>query len=120
MCIRDRHRAAHLRQRREYRRIRRPAAVVHYKHRAKAVSYTHLYSVAYTWGLVCIVYNRTMVDEGDLEQGWGLLWDEKYAGQVLIDVYKRQHTYRPRSPRFPAQAHRSGAGTSSENSFRAG
>ena len=30
------HRAAHLRQRREYRRIRRPAAVVHYKHRAKA------------------------------------------------------------------------------------
>ncbi len=42
------------------------------------------YSVAYTWGLVCIIYNTTMVDEGDLAQGWGILWDEKYAGQILM------------------------------------
>ena len=42
------------------------------------------YSVAYTWGVVGIVYNKTMVDEADLEQGWGLLWDEKYTGQILM------------------------------------
>ncbi len=42
------------------------------------------YSVAYTWGLVCIVYNTAMVDEADLAQGWGILWDEKYAGQILM------------------------------------
>ena len=42
------------------------------------------FTVPYMWGLVGIVYNTTMVDEGDLEEGWGLLWDEKYAGQVLM------------------------------------
>lgn len=42
------------------------------------------YSVAYTWGVVGIVYNTKLVDEADLEQGWGLLWDEKYAGQILM------------------------------------
>ena len=25
-----------------------------------------------------------MVDESDLDQGWGILWDEKYAGQILM------------------------------------
>jgi hypothetical protein len=54
------------------------------EHTAQTVLPSDKYSVAYTWGLVCIVYNRTMVDEGDLEQGWGILWDEKYAGQVLM------------------------------------
>ena len=42
------------------------------------------YSVAYTWGVVGIVYNKTMVDEADLEQGWGILWDPKYAGNILM------------------------------------
>ncbi|MEG2287993.1 MAG: ABC transporter substrate-binding protein, partial [Ruthenibacterium sp.] len=42
------------------------------------------YSVAYMWGVVGIIYNKNMVDEGDLEQGWGLLWDEKYAGNILM------------------------------------
>ena len=40
--------------------------------------------VPYMWGLVCIIYNTTMVDEGDIASGWGLLWDEKYAGQILM------------------------------------
>lgn len=44
----------------------------------------NLYSVPYTWGLVGIAYNSTMVDEADLEEGWGILWDEKYAGQILM------------------------------------
>ena len=45
---------------------------------------TNEYSVPYTWGTVCIVYNTTMVDEGDLSQGWGILWDEKYANNILM------------------------------------
>ena len=41
------------------------------------------YSVMYTYGVIGIVYNTEKVDEADLEQGWELLWDEKYAGQIL-------------------------------------
>ncbi len=40
------------------------------------------YSVPYLWGMVCIIYNTTMVDEEIT--GWGSLWDEKYAGNILM------------------------------------
>ena len=40
------------------------------------------YSVPYTWGTVGIVYNTTMVKEP--VDSWDILWDEKYAGQVLM------------------------------------
>ena len=43
----------------------------------------NLYSVPYTWGTVGIIYNATMVDEADVT-GWELLWNEKYAGQILM------------------------------------
>ncbi|MBQ9414609.1 MAG: spermidine/putrescine ABC transporter substrate-binding protein [Clostridia bacterium] len=42
------------------------------------------YSVPYTWGVVGIFYNTQYVDEADLEQGWELLWDEKYSGKILM------------------------------------
>ncbi len=42
------------------------------------------FSVPYMWGVVGLIYNTEMVDEADLEQGWGLFWDEKYAGQMLM------------------------------------
>ncbi len=42
------------------------------------------YSVPYTCGVVGIFYNKKYVDEADLEQGWELLWDEKYAGRILM------------------------------------
>ena len=42
------------------------------------------YSVPYTWGVVGIVYNRTMVDENDPIDSWEILWDEKYLGQILM------------------------------------
>ncbi len=42
------------------------------------------YSVPYTWGVVGIFYNTKYVDEADLEQGWELLWDEKYSGRILM------------------------------------
>ena len=42
------------------------------------------YTVPYLWGTVCIFYNKTMVDEADLDQGWDLLWNEKYSGNILM------------------------------------
>ncbi len=42
------------------------------------------YSIAYMWGVVGLIYNTTMVDEADLAQGWELMWDEKYSGQILM------------------------------------
>lgn len=41
------------------------------------------YSVPLFWGVVGIVYNKTMVDEADLT-GWEILWDEKYSGNMLM------------------------------------
>lgn len=48
------------------------------------------YSVPYCWGTVGILYNKTMVD--DVVDSWDILWDEKYAGQILMqdsvrDIY---------------------------------
>ena len=40
------------------------------------------YSVPYLWGMVCIIYNTTMVD--DEITSWSALWDEKYAGDILM------------------------------------
>ncbi len=41
------------------------------------------YSVPYTWGTVGIIYNTKYVDEEDVT-GWELLWNEKYAGKILM------------------------------------
>ena len=41
------------------------------------------YSVPYTWGTVGIIYNSKYVDEADVT-GWELLWNEKYAGHILM------------------------------------
>ena len=40
------------------------------------------YSLPYMWGTVGILYNTTMVDEE--VDSWGILWNEKYAGQVWM------------------------------------
>lgn len=40
------------------------------------------YSVPYCWGTVGILYNKTMVDEP--VDSWSILWDEKYADQILM------------------------------------
>nr|MBQ4319813.1 ABC transporter substrate-binding protein [Clostridia bacterium] len=42
------------------------------------------YSVPYTWGTVGIVYNTTLVDPEDEIDTWAILWDEKYAGDILM------------------------------------
>lgn len=43
---------------------------------------TGSYSVPYCWGTVGILYNTTMVDEE--VTSWSILWDEDYAGQILM------------------------------------
>ena len=42
-----------------------------------------VYSVPYTWGGVGVIYNTKYVDEADTG-GWELLWNEKYAGKILM------------------------------------
>ena len=42
-----------------------------------------VYSVPYTWGGVGVIYNTNYVDEADTG-GWELLWNEKYAGKILM------------------------------------
>ncbi len=52
-------------------------------------NYTALYydpdnrfSVPYTYGMVGIIYNTTMVDEDDITD-WDCMWNVKYAGKIL-------------------------------------
>ena len=40
------------------------------------------YSVPYMYGMIGIIYNTTMVDEADVGS-WDLMWNEKYAGNIL-------------------------------------
>ena len=41
------------------------------------------YSVPHTWGTYGIMYNKTMVDEADMNS-WEVLWDEAYADQIVM------------------------------------
>ncbi len=43
---------------------------------------TNEYTVPYTVGMVGLIYNTTMV-EGSPDS-WGVMWDERYAGQILM------------------------------------
>jgi len=42
------------------------------------------YSVPYFWGTVGILYDTTVVAEADLADGWNLLMNEKYAGDLYM------------------------------------
>lgn len=50
----------------------------------KALPYDpdNAYSVPYMWGTVGILYNTEMVQEE--VNSWDILWDEQYAGQILM------------------------------------
>ena len=41
-----------------------------------------VYSVPYTYGTIGLIYNANVVDEADVT-GWELMWNEKYAGNIL-------------------------------------
>ena len=40
------------------------------------------YTVPYTYGIVGVIYNANVVDEADIGD-WDLMWNEKYAGNIL-------------------------------------
>lgn len=42
----------------------------------------NIYSIAYTYGRTGVIYNTKMVDSADLGS-WELLWNPKYAGNIL-------------------------------------
>ena len=50
----------------------------------KNLSYdpTNEYSVPNFWGTIGIIYNKTKVEE--TPTSWGILWDEKYSGQIIM------------------------------------
>ncbi|WP_300752798.1 ABC transporter substrate-binding protein [uncultured Brachyspira sp.] len=56
------------------------------------------YSLAYTWGVTGIVYNRQMVTENEADIDWDILFDKKYKGQILM-------YYNPRDAFSIAQAY---------------
>lgn len=41
-----------------------------------------VYSVPYTYGVVGVIYDANVVDESDTG-GWELMWNDKYAGNIL-------------------------------------
>ncbi len=40
------------------------------------------YSVPYMWGVMGVLYNKTMVDEENID--WDILWNEKYKNQIFV------------------------------------
>lgn len=42
------------------------------------------YTVPYFWGTVGILYDKTVVDEADLKQGWEIMRNTKYAGNIYM------------------------------------
>ena len=55
---------------------------------------TNEYSVPYTWGVLGILYNKTMVDEADLGH-WNVLWSirMKYTCTTAFAMQWRQHLF---------------------------
>ncbi len=53
-----------------------------YYEQAKSFDPENKYTVPYCFGTVGILYNKTMVDEPI--DSWDVLWDEKYAGNILM------------------------------------
>ena len=63
--------------------------VPNFKHISEEFKYQpydpeNLYSVPYTWGVVGIIYNTTLVDESKDMETWDILWDADYAGEILM------------------------------------
>lgn len=49
------------------------------------------YTVPYSWGVVALAYNTDMVEEGTVT-GFSSLWDEDYAGSILMFNNSRDAT----------------------------
>ena len=44
----------------------------------------NVYSVPYFYGSVGILYDKTLVDKADLSEGWNILMDQKYKGNLYM------------------------------------
>lgn len=44
----------------------------------------NVYSAPYFWGTVGILYNKTIVTEADLQDGWNVLMNEKFKGNLYM------------------------------------
>jgi len=44
----------------------------------------NLYSVPYTWGIVGLIFNKTMIDEDEAINSWGELWNPLYQDNILM------------------------------------
>ena len=42
------------------------------------------YTLPYFFGTLGILYNKTMVDEADMDS-WNVLWNPKYKGQIIME-----------------------------------
>lgn len=51
--------------------------------RNQAYDPNNRFSVPYTWGTVGLIYNTKYVTEEDVSS-WDLMWNEKYAGKILM------------------------------------
>ena len=55
-----------------------------YIEQSKGFDPENKYSIPYCWGTVGILYNKTMIEEGDTVDSWEILWDEKYKDNILM------------------------------------
>ena len=55
-----------------------------YLEMAKGYDPENKYSVPYCWGTIGILYNKSMIEEGDVIDSWSVLWDEKYKNSILM------------------------------------
>ena len=55
-----------------------------YIEQSKGFDPENKYSIPYCWGTVGILYNKTMIEEGDKVDSWEILWDEKYKDNILM------------------------------------
>ncbi len=60
------------------------AALISDRFKKNAYDPADEYSVPYMWGIMGIIYNKTLVDENDDMQTWDILWNEKYAKDILM------------------------------------
>lgn len=68
------------------------------------------YFVPYMWGTLGILYNKDVVTESDLKEGWGLLWNKagnsKLTGKIYMkdsirDIYVAAVMYLKENDRLP-------------------
>ena len=55
-----------------------------YIEQSKGFDPENQYSIPYCWGTVGILYNTSMIEEGDVVDSWEILWDEKYKDNILM------------------------------------